>query len=188
MKVQKVHKVNLIVILQHRLVQWNGSCCLFMLHKKKTSKKLWWVWIPQNGIKNTQYPFMPRTFWSHYPCAHWCPSAANLITALSDSWPLCQVRGGCWCLRDRWVLCCIISIGWILWGPPPPSPSFFFFLRMHHLLTWQCVAVPSTTVSHLGQHPPSAFTAVHRQSNQSEPVLSWPEEGCDFSARCCLAF
>ena len=73
-------------------------------------------------------------------------------------------------------------------GDPLLPPPLFFFLRMHHLLTWQCVAVPSTTVSHLGQHPPSAFTAVHRQSNQSEPVLSWPEEGCDFQHGAVLHF
>lgn len=57
---------------------------------------------------------------------------------------------------------------------------FFFFLRMHHLLMWPSIAVPSTAVSHLGRHPPNALTAVHRQSNQSEAVLSWQEESCDF--------
>lgn len=130
-----------------------------------------------------------QDLWPHYPWC-WlllvfrCPAAACSIIALSNNRPLFQVRGHCWCLRDRWVLCCIISLGWVLWGPPLPP----FFLRMHHLLTWQCVAVPSTTVSHLGQHPPSAFTAVHRQSNQSEPVLSWPEEGCDFQHGALLHF
>lgn len=96
-------------------------------------------------------------------------------------------RGGCcWCFRETQALCCIISLGWLLRGPPSPPYISSFFLRMHHLLTWQCVAVPSAAVSHLGQHPPSAFTAVRRQSNHREPVLSWPEEGCDFSARCSL--
>lgn len=63
-------------------------------------------------------------------CCFCCDSAASSVIALSNNRRLFQVRGRCWCLRHRWVLCCIISIGWILLGPPLPllhPPTFFFY-------------------------------------------------------------
>lgn len=112
-----------------------------------------------------------------------CFAAASSIIALSNNRPLFQVRGCCWDTDESSAA----SLALAEYSGDPPLP-FLFFLRMHHLLTWQCVAIPSTTVSHLGQHPPSAFTAVHRQSNQSEPVLSSAEEGCDFQHGALLNF
>lgn len=55
--------------------------------------------------------------------------------------------GCCWCLRDRWVLCCIISIGWLLWGEPPPPhrsppprppPPFFTHAPSAHVMMCCC--------------------------------------------------
>lgn len=79
-----------------------------------------------------------------------------------------------WC-----VLCCIISTRRALRGPLPNPPSSI--LRMHHLLTWpQCIAVPSTAVSHLGQHPPSQRIhcgARAAQSDRSGANAGWGTAG-----------
>ncbi|MEQ2185235.1 hypothetical protein GOODEAATRI_016197, partial [Goodea atripinnis] len=55
--------------------------------------------------------------------------------------------------------------------PLPSTPPLFLY-ACTICSRDECAAVPSTAVGHLGRHPPSGFTAVHRQPNQSQPVLS----------------
>ena len=49
-KVQKGSVVHLIVFLQHRLVQWNASCCPYMLRKKKNNNHLLW-WSVEDELR-----------------------------------------------------------------------------------------------------------------------------------------
>lgn len=54
-----------------------------------------------------------------------CFSAAASWQACVRDW---EEGGCCWCFRETQALCCIISLGWLLRGPPsPPYFSFFFF-------------------------------------------------------------